>query len=524
MRASLVCGDLSFTTGIPGGYRTLDCSLLRGLLDDRSDLSLLDNVRAYGPGNRTAWDGRWAQLPRNDSSVSPGAVGHSASMKDFPGFTEIYVDRDMSSWGDAPLALRRAAANAGVPQGKIPVTLQPSGVGGVSWAPPNEALPDEERTEIFYDAGPGLKVGYLNYKGTRIGAFTGFESPTVFVGDAEDFSGTTASAALTLNDAVNTATLSPALRYAVLRCRVSAGAVTPAAGHLQSFTKLAVHGAHGLSARAVAGDTDGYYGDDLIAHVVGSATQLTVARGAGGIETNASFVIPHAVFRDPVTAEEAVMKLNSYFLWEWGVYDDRVFFWRQPDPDRLTWTARRAKGARVTDEGEAADQLFNGVLVYYTDPEGRRRVAGPPAGSWPGMTAKADVASSALVDSSSSNPVNAHGIPQKWGKIDIGFPTTDAGATQLGAVWLAEHSLPQHRGTITLTGSAEHPQERDVPAWRVRAGDWIKVGDLPGDQPRRIIETRYSHSQRQLVASVGNTDYKVGAILERIGVQFLGVL
>jgi hypothetical protein len=107
--------------------------------------------------------------------------------------------------------------------------------------------------------------------------------------------------------------------------------------------------------------------------------------------------------------------------------------------------------------------------------------------------------------------------------LDIGPVTTDAGAVQLGYVWLAEHSLPQRRGTITVAGQVEHPTEGPVPPWRVKAGDSIKVTDLADDEPRRIIETRYSRGSDSLVASVGNPDYKLDAILERIGVQLVGV-
>jgi hypothetical protein len=58
----------------------------------------------------------------------------------------------------------------------------------------------------------------------------------------------------------------------------------------------------------------------------------------------------------------------------------------------------------------------------------------------------------------------------------------------------------------------------------VRAGDYISVGDAANDVPRRIISTTYTHRDRTLTADLDNTPQKLDAILERVGVNFVGVL
>jgi hypothetical protein len=97
-----VATGLTWDTSIPGGYKTMGCSLLRDYAIDHPDQALFDNVRVYGRGGKTVWDGRMNGFPaeRGDSRrISPNAVGWSSHLLDDPSFREIYVDRDLSRWG-----------------------------------------------------------------------------------------------------------------------------------------------------------------------------------------------------------------------------------------------------------------------------------------------------------------------------------------------------------------------------------------------------------------------------------------
>lgn len=506
-----VPNDLTFSTSIPGGFKDLTTSLLRQITVDYADLNLFDTVRAYGPGNQTAWEGRVQQFPRSHGqgfSITPGAVGWAAHLRDDPSFREIYVDRDMTRCTEATLARKVALAAAGIPQGKVPVTI---GTGGIVWTPPNEALPASEITEVMYDAGPGIAVTSVGYAGTRNGTFTNFEAPYLLAANTE--TSLNASAALTLDGTSHFATLGTPCRYIGLRT-FTTGAVTPAAGCQQSYTALAVFGSHGLAGHALASDPGmfGFYASDVVANIV---TRTAPLLSLGQIDAT-TFAIPHLVFTDPTTGEDAILSVNAYHQYDWGVYDNKKFFYRQPDPDTLTWEARLSEGAQLELEGDTAEQVFNGVYVSYTDPTGVQRTVGPPGAS-------ADATDASLQDTSASNPVNAHGIPRRWALLNISQITTQAGAIQLGYVWLAEHSLPQRRGTLTLTGDATHPTEGKVPAWRMRAGDFVRISDHPADVPRKIIETSYTVANGGvLTATLDNTSAKLDAILERLGVSMVG--
>jgi hypothetical protein len=209
--------------------------------------------------------------------------------------------------------------------------------------------------------------------------------------------------------------------------------------------------------------------------------------------------------------------VNAYHVWEWGVYENREFFWRPTDPDRVCWEARLSEGAHLELEGTAAGGTWNGVVGSFTDPTGQRRTFGPPG-------AGTDITDASLEDTSPDNPVNSHGL-RRWGPEDglnLTQVTTDAGAVQLAAIWLADQAVPQRRGSIRVKGTLEHPTRGRRPAWAVRAGDYVRISDHSNDMPRRIIQTVYNHDSRELVMDVGTTPQKLDALMARLETSRVG--
>jgi hypothetical protein len=355
----------------------------------------------------------------------------------------------------------------------------------------------------------GLKISSVQYQGTQNNLPLGYEAATLFTTGTLAFSGATGSATLILDNTHRGAAINPD-RYGILRLYLQTGFNATTAGQ-RAYKKLAVYGNHGVTTRAVAGDPDGIYGADIVRDVITRAAPLLDPSGV----VSTTFPIAHMVFLDPTTPEDVITKVNDFHLWDWGVYENRVFFFRPPD-DTLVWEARLSDGAHLDLAGDSAGTLHNGVVVHYTTPEGDRKTVGPPAAYWHDGVALADDTSATLVDTDAANLVNAHGIPCKW----LNYQPTQlldlAGAIALGEIYFAENAAPKRPGTLKLTGTVRHPTEGLVPAWRVRAGDYVRIADHPADLPRRIVQTSYAHGSLELTATLDGTPQLISAITERL--------
>lgn len=508
--------SITFGTSMPGGFATATITLQREVDLDWPDLDLYDDVRIYGPGNATAYEGRIMSLPRSDGDsefITVGCVGWVAHLRDDATFTEIYVDRDITRWHEPPLA-RRVRVVVTLNQGYGQSFEVSVGARAMRFDSKTQSQIDiNERSERWYTMPKGKTATKMVYRGIERNTAS-IVAAGVDGTDDEDGDPTTAYGH-TLDDTLRTVTITTPVRYLNLRAQASANVNKTAGAFSRTYKLLAVYGDHGLTTYDGddTSDAQGVVASDVVRHAVARAAPLLSTRGV----TDSTFVIPHLIFPDPTTAADVIEAVNAFDLWDYGVYEDRDLFFRQPDPARLTWEARRSDGAVLDLEGAAGDELYNGVVVVYTNTIGEPKTVGP-------VGSNCDDEDDVLLDATSTNPVNSHGIPRRYFRLELTQIHSLSGAKRLGKRWLEEQRYPQRRGTLAVAGTILHPTAGAQPVWKVRAGDYVRVTDHSADVARRIVETDYDHDSRTNTLSLDNSRAGLDAILEQVAAILGGQL
>lgn len=495
--------DISWDTQIPGGFGAASITLPKPANLYADDKRLFSDVVIYGRGGRTLYEGYVTAVPQvGAQEIQLQCSGWSTTLERIQTFREIFVDRDLGRWGE-PSRSRRISLDGIFNEIDGP-RIEPDSTNGL---PAATLFIDDgivnPHPEAHYDAGAGNEIGSIYYDMTSLASASHQAKLAVSVDDV--FSSEEESSDLITSDnaaASGTFTPSAKRRYAVAKFFLL---TTNSGNNSISWRNLAVYGNHGLTLRG--SDPKGVYASDVVGYVI---QQAPLSTDTSSIEPT-TFVIPHLIYPEDVSLRQVIEEVtalggSSNVPNDWGVYDDKVFFWRSPGSYGRTWRVRRDQIATATSEGPDADLRVAGVKVNYQDAAGTTKSVGP-------IGSNADYETDELVDIDPDNP--ARRIPNAYAVESVGI-TSQEGAVNIGKLILNERNRLVWRGSVEFQGEVTDENGNPYPVALVRAGDQIVIEDDADLTPKPIQSTSYNHASLSLSASVGARPDSLEALLGRL--------
>lgn len=501
--------SFTFQTQMPGGFGPASLVIPRPPDLYADDARLFSSVVVYGEGMRIVYEGYVTGLPQqSQDEIQLQLTGWSTVLDRIANFRQIFVDRNLNNWrpasgqrrlnkfSDGAVAVNDFSFSTIEDSTAIAVTEFSGTVGG-------------HQAEMWFDAGPGLKISSLflqNIEGTfnpfGINMLIGFTNSDVTSAPSESGAvNEEIEIGFSTPKSNQTFTADVGTRYVYITVRFSIQTTERAT---YKISNPAIYGDHNLI--LTGSNPKGVYGSEAIAYMVG-ATPLTLLPDS--VEPS-DFVIPHLSFMTDISVREAIEQINVLGGRErvpndWGVYDNREFFWRTPGTYGKTWRVTSENLSNVRSDGPDSALRTAGVKVNYQDEAGTTRSVGPP-------NSFSDYETSDLLSVDTDNP--AFAIPG-YHTESVGI-TSQNGALNIGQVILNERNRLNWRGDLELQGEVMDSEGKIYPVHRIRAGDQVIVQDDDDKRPRPINSTTYNHDNLSLTASLGAVPDTLDSLLARL--------
>jgi hypothetical protein len=494
--------NFSFRTKIGDGFADANGQLARRIELDYPDLGLVNTITLTGADGSVAYEGRLSAMPRELSDTHSigvtlaGWMSHARDKK----FSEVYIDRRLSEWGEMGQTRQASLMTSGHSLGG---SVQAGREDDAETALilhmdrlVNTATTSVQHLEAWYRSPVPLAKIYYDVATTGLGSGVGWTVETHLSTDdtaasIDSNTASTGTAASGYHTTTNTTRRTAMIRH------IYANTFTGDGVWSSRWRKLAVYGTHGLTIQGTA--PGGFYASDVMRDIVSRwCPQLDTS----GIQ-DTSYVIEQLAFTDRAFPYDALLELNKYHLWHLGVWENKRLDFRPYDLTDYDWEIRTDDpGTTFSPQGPSTESLFNGITVQYQDIlTGATNVLTPETNP-------------ELADTSSTNPWNQHGIDH-WDEIALSTPDTETGALYLGVAALADRNAPKTPGTITVRGYIRDRAGNDQPAWKPRAGDTISITNFPNDTPRLIVETDYNDEDKTLRIAVDRPFQLLEAYFDR---------
>jgi hypothetical protein len=460
----LLADNFTFSTVDPGGFEMASFSLPMDLPQITRNM----NVR-LDCGLKVAWEGRVKEVDRTlGVKTLIQCEGYGAKLKKET-LQEIYVDRDLNNWGGLSVAqeLEFLKANSThfnprlLYSGSVPTLCTEITDAWIS--------PYKPSGDTIYLNPKRIPVGSVYFR-WEIGsaqvnpADASWTWQVIVWENDEPFSGKNESTAnlRAAGPEEKLLTVTAGLYYPVLLFFYT---TTPAGAAGQRYnimwSKLAVYGRHGLQKRGA--EPGGFYASDIARHAISKAPRFQL----GVMPDATNYVVPHAIYLEPVPIEQVISDMAKFAGVHWGVWEPlepltgsqlpRLDFRPYPQLGQPTAYALRAECEDV-DVREDLENLYDKALVSYSEAAG--------------LTRTVEVS----LDNPQLDAINLH----QTISLNMGVGT-QASAEGYGKIVLA---LLQDQARVTGTAQIAQPIHSltgDPKApWMLRAGlDRLAIPDLP---------------------------------------------
>lgn len=463
-------------------------------------LHLRDKVQFVGANGEVAYEGFITDLPRSTDSEGRGtlSVQLAGYMADTSrqSFRMPFIDRELSPWGEVSIEQRIDLIAAGWNTDGGNLTIAPDATGAPGMVSTRQGVLNKPINRFVYDAGPGVNIARL-YVGTQTLVVLGSGDANLEV-FALFWSGDNGEDQVATGDVKTVSSIDADIsdtprRYAVMDWRYNntAGG-TAGVDYGVRWQNVWVIGDHGLSTNDVSGVPQGVTASDVIRYLIGTyCPKLNTA----GVQDH-NYPIGHLAFRERTKVYDALLKVNSFALWQIAVWENGTVHYGPADLTKADWTIRHDEvGNQIGLQGDSVEQLRNGIIVSFTNvATGAKEELHPDDHP-------------ELRDDDPENPWNAHGDKAYGDPFEIPFPVTQANALELGRIRLLEDNQVKAPGAFTVGPWIRDSSGMLRSVSEVRAGQTIQLVSSAtlSDRPRLIVETSYNHDSRTATIAVDST-------------------
>jgi len=460
---------LAWSNVNPGGDEVCTFTISRSWFAQNPEAFKGNLIRVMG-GIDVLWQGRVEEIDRgmgDSETLAVTAYGLGNRLGDTT-FREIYVDRDLSKWGQIPNPrVVILGENYLTGAGSINVHTGTSGTPVLSLEFTRIVNTGAKRgiIEAWYPSG-GINIGsiYYSMKPWTAGYVASLGTSWLSAVFMTETDGQLTYVALAENAgvAIKSGTLSATAAgafYAGLQFYFNAEFTGDGEWRLD-FPSVAVYGRHGLAGKGES--PYGFSADQIAGHIISQAARIAARR----VDTFA-YVIPQFTIETSTTPKDALPQVNAFANADYGTWGpdspldnslNGYFDYKAPDTATQHWFASKADFEDDLGFHTELSSLYDTTDVHWTDESGAEH------------TERFSIYSPDLREAGLSPRV----FPLEAGR------TTKAGAQILAEIFLGVFAgFAPARGSGSLSGKVRHYRRGKLPAYYMRAdGSNLRISDI----------------------------------------------